>query len=208
MPSGHLVAGRIKQSARRPASLQVGALKCFAARSAHVWGQQQGSMDCSPLRDCSHRSRFSSAQWLVPLSLSRVRLFACGISLVAVGVLNTPAAWTAFPPKLKVSCSHSLLGPCGLSAWSAFRRHANRLQSADCVEKLPRTGRGHVFKGVSPLTLSEIVDSGPFYEVDFSISAGRPAAFEFFNTVGQLRTFADIHHFQADDELRSLPPHE
>jgi hypothetical protein len=31
--------------------------------------------------------------------------------------------------------------------------------------------------------LSEIVDPGPFYEVDFSIPGGWPATFEFFDTI-------------------------
>lgn len=46
--------------------------------------------------------------------------------------------------------------------------------------------------GASPLTLSEIVDSGPFYEVDFSTSAGQLAVFEFFNTIGPLRSYVPL----------------
>jgi hypothetical protein len=51
--------------------------------------------------------------------------------------------------------------------------------------------------------VGEIVDPRPFYEVDFSITAGCPATFEFFNTIGQQRS-VDIETGSAPNRTSNL----
>jgi hypothetical protein len=76
--------------------------------------------------------------------------------------------------------------------------------SAYCVEKLPQASLHHVFGGTSPLALSEIVDPGPFYEVDFSTMTYGRTALEFFNRIS-LKLTARGGHRRIAPERKPLP---
>jgi len=87
---------------------------------------------------------------------------------------------------MTVNCGHDhqLPQPLHSHTWKFEGRF-----KAGCVEKLPRVSVHHIFGSALPLALSEIVDPGPFYGVDFSVATTPRAALEFFNPIGWGQTF-------------------